>query len=142
MTATRWWVRKAARWLARFDTTKEQLQAISLAVTAFSTFSIVLQNAGYGQYIPHVGVIGVVGWIVYTYYYSEGGVHNQKQRDMVDLSDNYSSPTMLMNKKLEARQLAYLGALVSDEEFESVIERMDELTEDEWAELRDGVDLE
>lgn len=139
MTANRWWVRRAARWLARFDTTKSQLQALSLAITAFSTFSILLQNAGYGSYVPYVGTIGASGWLVYTYYYAEGGVHNQKQRDMVDLSDDYSSPTMLMNKKLEAQQLAYLGALLSGEDFETVVTQMDDLTESEWSSLRDGV---
>lgn len=145
MTAERWWVRKAARWLARFDTTKGQLQALSLSVTAFSTFSLVLQNAGLGSYIPYVGVIGAIGWFIYTYLYSEGGVFNQKQRDGADLGDNYSGPTMLMDARIEARQLAYLGYVISNNEevtYEELSERMQEYTEAEWASMRDGIDID
>jgi len=145
VTAERWWVRKAARWLARFDTTKSQLQAISLSVTAFSTFSLVLQNAGLGNYILYVGSVGAVGWIVYTYLYSEGGVFNQKQRDMSDIGDNYSGPTMLMDARIEARQLAALVHLLDDDtdrSFEELQDEMQNITEAEWATMRDGLDIE
>lgn len=146
MTADRVWVRRIARWLARFDTTKGQLQAISLSVTAFSTFSLVLQNAGLGQYVPYVGGLGAAGWLIYTYLYSEGGVFNQKQRDMTDLGDNYSGPTMLMDARIEARQLASLAYVLQDEDegrsFEEIHREMLERTEAEWASMRDGLDIE
>lgn len=143
MTANRWWVKAAARWLARFDTTKTQLQAISLAITAFSTFSLVLQNAGLGEYVPHLGVVAGLSWIVYTYYYAEGGVHNQKQRDMVDLSDNYSGPTMALDALIESKQLAYLAYAIQNGEQQSLEELQSEMREislEEWKALRNGLD--
>lgn len=145
MTADRTWVRRIARWLARFDTTKGQLQAISLSVTVFSTFSLVLQNAGLGEYVPYVGVIGAGGWLVYTYLYSEGGVFNQKQRDMTDLGDNYSGPTMLMDARIEARQLASLAYVLQEDDaqsFDEIYQEMLQRTEAEWASMRDGLDIE
>jgi len=145
MTATRWWVKKAARWLARLDTTKDQLQAGSLAVTAFSTFSLLLQNAGLGAYVPHLGVGAAGGWLVYTYLYSEGGVHYQKQRDMVDLSDNYSGPTMALDALIEARQFALLAYLLqngTEQELHELEQAFQETSLEEWQTLRDGLDEE
>lgn len=140
MTANRWWVQSAARWFARFKTTEGQLRSISLGIAAFSTFSLVLQNAGLGQYVPHVGVISAGLWIGYTYLYAEGGVHNQAQRDMADLADNYTAPTMLLEKNIQSTQLAYLAAqLDGDLTFEEAVEEMDALTVEEWQEYRDGV---
>jgi len=71
MTANRWWVRKIARWLARINGVKAHIQMVSLAVTAFSTFSIMLQGFGLGEYVPIVGVGAALGGIVYTYLYTE-----------------------------------------------------------------------
>jgi len=122
-----------------------QLQAMSLAVTAFSTFSLVLQNAGYGEYVPHLGVVAGLGWIVYTYYYAEGGVHNQKQRDMVDLSDNYSGPTMALDALIESKQLAYLAYSIQngdEKSLEKLQSEMREISIDEWKDLRNGLDDE
>lgn len=140
MTATRWWVRTAARWLARFKTTEGQLRSFSLAVTAFSTFSIMLQSAGYGQYVPHVGVISASGWILYTFYYSEGGVHNQTQRDMTDLSTNFAGPTMRMDDELIARGIlsGERGRTLTDEERRAIKEELDEA----WTEYRDGIPID
>lgn len=143
MTVKNEWVRGAARWLARFDTTNEQLRSLSLAITAYSTFSLVLQNAGLGDYVGHVGVIGAGIWIGYTRWYSENDVHNQKQRDMVDLSDNYSGPTMALDALIEARQLAYLGYTLqngSEKSLGEMEEEMQNISLEEWQGLRNGLD--
>lgn len=139
MTANRWWVRKAARWLARFKTTEGQLRSLSLAVTAFSTFSLVLQNAGFGEYVPVVGLCAVGGWITYSYLYAEGGVHNQTQRDMADLADNYTAPTMFLEKNIQGQQLAYVLAQTTDMDLDEAQAQLQELTYEEWDAWRDGL---
>lgn len=140
MTANRWWVRLAARWLARVDGVNKQVQMFSLAVTAFSTFSLLLQNAGFGRYVPHLGVVTSVAFVVYTYYYNEGGVRNQVSRDRQDLSNNWAGPNSKIQGEMFAR--AYLagerGRELSDEEREAI--RAESF--DTFREYRDGFDLE
>lgn len=140
MTANRWWVRTAARWLARFKTTEGQLRSFSLAVTAFSTFSIMLQRAGYGRLVPYVGALAAVGWVIYTFYYSEGGVHNQTQRDMVDLSSNFAGPTMRIDDELIARGIlsGEHGRPLTDDERQAIKQELDEA----FHEYRDGIPLD
>jgi len=106
MTAQRWWVRLAARWLARFDGVKGQVQMFSLAVTAFSTFSIMLQGFGMGHLVPYIGVVGLVGGVAYTYLYTEGGVWNQMSRDRQDMSANWAGPNSAIQGEMTARTLA------------------------------------
>jgi hypothetical protein len=139
MTANRWWVRYGARWLARFKTTEGQLRSFSLAVTAFSTFSLMLQNAGYGQYVPHVGALAVIAWATYTFYYSEGGVHNQTQRDMVDLSTNFAGPTMRIDDEIiGCGVFAAVHGRPPDEEEREVIS---DAVDSPWKEYRDGIEV-
>jgi hypothetical protein len=142
-TAERWWVRLAARWLARIDGVKGQVQMFSLAVTAFSTFSLMLQGFGLGYLVPYLAVAAGLGGIVYTYLYTEGGVWNQVARDRRDLSDNFSAPTMLLQNRIQARQFAELAAMMDDDvTVEDAEERLQDSTEQEWAGLRDGVALD
>jgi len=142
-TAERWWVRMAARWLARIDGVKGQVQMFSLAVTAFSTFSIMLQGFGLGHVVPYLGTVAALAGIVYTYLYAEGGVWNQVARDRRDLSDNFSAPTMLLQNQIQARQLALLAASLDDDlDPEDAMDKMQSETQAEWARLRDGVDLD
>lgn len=124
MTAKRWWVRLAARWLARIDGVKGQVQMFSLAVTAFSTFSLVLQNAGLGYVVPYLGVGAAAGGLIYTYLYTEGGVWNQVQLDKQWLSNNYLGPNAAI--QAEANMRAWLAA-----------QKGRELTEDERQGIRD-----
>lgn len=106
MTAVRWWVRMFARWQARIDSVKGQIQSISLAVTAFSTFSLVLQNAGLGRFVPYVGVLMAVVLPGYAYLYFEGGVWNQVARDRADGNSNFGSPSQWIGNEFTARMLA------------------------------------
>lgn len=143
MTATRWWVKSAARWLARIDGVKGQVQMFSLAVTAFSTFSIMLQGFGLGEYVPYIGVAAAVGGAAYTWAYTEGGVWNQVSRDRNDLSDNFAAPGMAMGMTLQGRQRAVIAeAIQEDYDRERIRERMDEETAALLQEFRDGIDVE
>lgn len=145
MTAERWWVRSAARWLARVDGVSGQLRLAMLVLTGLSTATLTLRQYGHGEYAwPLIGLTSV-GMVVYTYLYNEGGVRNQVSRDNTDLSDNYSGPTMLMDARIEARQLAYLGYVLQngeDRSFAEIESHLQALTDEEWQQLRHGVDLE
>lgn len=139
-TATRWWVQLAARWLARIDGVKGQVQMFSLAVTAFSTFSIMLQGFGLGQYVPYLGVAAVSGGTVYVYLYTEGGVWNQVSRDRQDLSTNFSGPSMLMDDVLIG--IAHFVAEKGREPDEDEIAMIEAAVETQWRRYRDGVELD
>lgn len=140
MTATRWWVRLAARWLARVDAVKGQIQMVSLAVTAFSTFSLLLQSVGLGQLVLPVGVLGFVGAAGYAYAYAEGGVWNQVGRDRADMARNWAGPSQAIATEMTARSLraATKGEPLTEQERDAVRNELD----DAFAELRDGLDLE
>jgi len=140
MTANRWWVKAIARWLARVDGVKGQVQMVSLAVTAFSTFSIMLQGFGLGSYVPYVGIIGILGGVVYTYYFAEGGVWNQLARDRQDMSNNFAGPNSKIQTEMMARALraGEKGAELSESERNAVKAELDGA----FAELRDGIELD
>jgi len=140
MTATRWWVKVAARWLARIDGVKGQVQMFSLAVTAFSTFSIMLQGFGLGKYVPYLGIVSVVVGIVYVYLYTEGGVWNQVSRDRADMSTNYAGPSMRMDDEIIGCAVfaAINGRPPDEQERKAIAEAVDE----PWGDYREGIDLE
>jgi len=137
-TAERWWVKIAARWLARVDGVSSQIRVGSLGVTAFSTFSLVLQNSGHGEYVVPLGIASLVGFPVYTYLYTEQGVWNQVNRDKNDLSSNFAGPTMRIDDEMIARSMlaALYGRELTDEEREAIQNEADATFE----EYRDGVD--
>lgn len=140
MTAQRWWVRLAARWLARLDGVKGQIQMFSLAVTAFSTFALMLQGFGLGYVVPYVGIIAIVVGIVYTYLYTEGGVWNQVARDRQDLSTNYAGPTMRMDDELIG--LAVFAAIHQREPSPEERQAISNTLDDGWHDYRDGLSPE
>ena len=140
MTAVRWWVRAAARWLARIDGVSGQLRLAMLAMTALSTATLTLRSYGHGEYAwPLVGSTGVV-MAAYTYLYTDGGVWNQMQRDKSDLATNWAGPSTRINTEVQARGIVagILGRRLTEEERE-IIGGEIELT---WNEHRDGIDLE
>lgn len=136
MTANRWWVKAAARWLARIDAVKGQIQMISLAVTAFSTFSLLLQSFGLGQFVLPIGIGAFGSAMSYAYYYSEGGVWNQVSRDRADMSSDFSAPSQAIGTEMTARALraAERGDELSSEERRAVRCEVDAA----YSELRDG----
>jgi hypothetical protein len=139
MTAVRWWVKKAARWIARVNGVKAHIQMVSLAVTGFSTFSLVLQNAGLGGYIPYLAVGVTAVGICYTYLYTEGGVWNQVQRDQADLSNNYADPNARINAEMSTRAL--LAGLLERQPTDSEVDAVREALDQAFYELRDGVEI-
>jgi hypothetical protein len=137
MTAQRWWVRLAARWLARVDGVNGQLRLLFLAMTGYGIVLQTLSQYGMGDWAIEVIVVSAVGLTVYTFYYNEGGVRNQVSRDRVDLSTNYAGPTMRMDDEFIARGIraAEKGDSLSDKERQAVQSELD----DAWAEYRDGL---
>jgi len=140
MTADRWWVRKAAWWLAAVDGVSGQIQMASLGVTAFSTFGLLLQNAGLGRYVPYLGIVMAVLAILYTYYYNAGGVRNQVSRDRQDMSNNWAGPNSKIQSELIARSIiaAQKGNELTEQEREAV--RNEAHTA--FVEYRDGTKLD
>jgi hypothetical protein len=112
----------------------------SLAVTAFSTFSLVLQNAGMGEFVPYVGVLGVVGVVGFAYAYSEGGVWNQVARDKNDLSDNWAGPNMRIDDELIGK--AVFAAVHKRPPKAEEARAIEETVDDGWRSHRDGVNID
>jgi len=137
MTAQRWWVQVFARWQARIDSVKGQIQAISLLVTAYSTFSLLLQNSGHGEYVMPMGIILAISGPVYAYLYFEGGVWNQVNRDRADMSGDYAAPGGTINSILTAAALAPVitGEPLDKDSFEE----MKESATFGFEQLREGI---
>ena len=140
MTAQRWWVRLFARWQMRIDSIKGQIQAVSLAVTAFSTFSLVLQNAGLSQFVLPLGIVLAICGPIYAYMFAEGGVWNQVARDRQDMSSNFASPNQRIGTELSALSLAAAmkGRELTEEERDAALSELDSAFE----RTGDGDDLD
>jgi len=139
MTATRWWVALFARWQARVDSVKGQISAVSLITTAFSTFSLLLQSSGHGEWITPLGILLLIAGPAYAYLFFEGGVWNQVSRDRSDMSGNFAGPGTRINAELICRGLAPLlvDGELTEEQRQQVIDELNRAFEDN----RDGVNL-
>lgn len=139
MTADRWWVRTAARWLARIDGVSGQLRLAMLGLTGVSTMTVALQSYGLGDYAPVLIVLIGAAGLVFAYLYTEGGVWNQMSRDRQDMSNNYAGPSQRINAEMIAR--GYLagekGEELSGGERDAV---SGEITA-AFEEMRDGVEI-
>ena len=139
-TAERWWVRLAARWLARIDGVSGMVRLAMLGLTGLSTATLTLRQYGHGEYAwPLIGVT-LAGTVIFTYLYTEGGVWNQMSRDRQDLSSNFANPSMRMNNELLARAVlaAQENRALTDVEREAIKAELD----DAFEEYRDGIELE
>ena len=140
MVAQRWWVKLAARWLARVDGVSGMIQLAMLGLTGLSTATLTLRQYGHGEYAwPLIGVVAV-GTLVFTYLYTEGGVWNQVARDRQDLSTNFAGPSMRMNNELLARGMlaAEEGRQLTDDERSAIQAELDHA----FTEFREGIELE
>lgn len=139
-TATRWWVRISARWLARIDGVSGQLRLAMLVMTGLSTATLSLRQYGHGEYAwPLIGITGVL-MLIFTYLYTEGGVWNTMARDRRDLSNNFAGPNARIVTEMTARTIAahFEGQELSEQEREVIRNELDSA----FFELRDGIDLE
>jgi len=140
MTAERWWVRLAARWLARVDGVSGMIRLAMLGLTGISTATLTLRQYGHGEYAwPLIAVVSA-GTLLFTYLYTEGGVWNQMARDRQDLSSNFAGPSMRMNNELLARGI--LAAQEKRELAENERQAIKRELDDAFQEYRDGLELE
>lgn len=140
MTAERWWVRGAARWLARIEAVQGIVQMVTLSMTAASTTLLGLKEYGYGEYaLPFLVGISLAG-ITFAYLYAEGGVWNQKNRDHSDMGNNFATPRDVIDDTLIATGnfAAQHGRPPNEEEAEAI--RL--AVRGQWEDLRDGIDLD
>lgn len=140
MTAQRWWVQMAARWLARINGVSQQLRLAMLGLTGVSTATLTLREYGHGEYAWPLIVIVSVGALVYAYLYNEGGVRNQVMRDNQDLQSNWAGPNMRIDDELIG--IAVFAALNNRKPTEEERKIIAESVHDGFIDLRDGVDLE
>ncbi len=139
-TADRWWVRLAARWLARIDGVSGQIRLAMLVMTGLSTATLSLQQYGLGRFaVPLIGATGL-GLLAFTWAYAEGGVWNQMARDRADLSSNHATPRAKINTELMA--VAMFAAIHGREPDADERETMEDSIGTQWDERRDGVELD
>lgn len=140
MTADRWWVRAAARWIARIDSVQGQLGLVFQAMTGVSLASGALKYFGLSQLVPWFLASTMAFVVVYAYLYSEGGVWNQVSRDKQDLSTNFAGPTMRIDDELTGCAVfaAVHGREPTAEEREAIASAVDK----PWQEYREGISLD
>jgi len=146
-TGTKNVVRVGARWVARVNGVRGHLALAFQAMTGVGVVSGALKYYGLGNLAPFFIALTGAGMLAFAYLYTEGGVWNQVSRDSVDLSSNFTSPSDLLAHRIGAQHFAYLAWLQqangeAPDDFERIREDLVKLTEDEWARLRDGVDVE
>lgn len=140
MTADRWWVCLGARWLARLEAVSNIIRLWMLTMTGLSTALIGLKDYGYGQFALPLITVTVGALVAGTYYYSEGGVFNQKNRDVADLGANYAGPGMLIDDTLIASGM--FAAIHGREPTEEEREAMRRTVRKEWDQYREGAELD
>jgi hypothetical protein len=111
-----------------------------LAVTAFSTFSLVLQGFGLGQYVLPLGIVLLIAGPAYAYIFAEGGVWNQVSRDRADMSTNFAGPSMKMDDICTGA--AVFAAVHGQEPDEKDIEVIENAVDEKWSEYREGIDVD
>lgn len=139
-TAERWWVRLAARWLARVEAVSDIVRMAMLTLTGLSTATVALSEYGYAHFAGPLIVATVGSGVAFTYFYTEGGVYNQKNRDRADLGSNYAQPGNYIDDMIiGAAMFAALHGRPPDDEEVADIEKAVGMV---WSDLRDGVDLD
>lgn len=145
MTVENGFVRRIARWIMRVEAAGNVLRIALFGGTFLTTGLTALQQYGYSRYAwPFIGITGST-ILLFAYVYAEFGVFNQKSRDMADVGDNYSGPTMLMDGRIRAEQLAMLAYILQSQDnanIEEIREQMHSLTDEQWAQLRDGIEID
>lgn len=140
MTATRWWVRAGARWIARIDSVKSHLGLVFQGMTGVSLASGALKYFGAEWAVGPFILVVAVGVLGYAYLYAEGGVWNQVSRDRSDMSNNFATPRDVIDDTLIATGVfAAHNGRPPDAEEQDAIRRA---VRQQWEQFRDGIDLE
>lgn len=132
-----------ARWVFRFEASSMIFRIVFLGITAASTLTSALVAVGYGHFAPPLLATGVVVSPVFAWLYVRH-IHNRKNRERADLGDNYSGPTMYMDRSIDADQRAYIAWLMDPEDraLEVHQKKMQELTAGRWGQYRTGISEE
>jgi len=128
------------RWLMRLQAAKGVVQMISIELTAASTVSLTLQNAGLGQYVPHVFGLAALGTPIFAFAYVEFGLFNRKNREGSDRGSNFSTPRDKIDDTLIGA--AVFGAVHGRPPEEEELENIKTAVEKPWREFRDGVEVD
>lgn len=127
------------RWLMRFEAAGAILRMAFLGLTAASTGTSALINAGYRELALPALAIGALGSFCFAFAYVELGVFNRKNREKMDRGDNFSGPGMYMGSSLNA--IAFGAALEATENGDDPREAAQEAVASQWREYRDGLDM-
>jgi len=140
-TAERWWVKAFARWMARVQTVQGQLSLLFQGMSGVGIASGALKYLGAPLWmITILFILFVAGVITYIYVYAEHGVHNQKNRDLNDIGNNFAQPINYIDDVLigVAVFAAQHGREPTDDELATITETVRE----QWDEYRDGMDID
>lgn len=128
------------RWLMRLQAIQGIVQMISIEITAASTLSVVLQNAGYGGIVKYVFITGAIGTIIAAFLYVEFGLFNRKNRENSDRGANWSGPDSYMNSVIGA--CGTFVAMNQRPPTEDELEDIKESVRMPWEEYRNGIDVD
>lgn len=133
-----------ARWMMRVRQASAQLKIAFFGLTALSTTVTALKGTPYSQYSTHLAAIFLVGTVVFTWAYDVFHVMNIQNRWGADRSSNFLSPESAINHVVRSRQLAVLGAALSDgsDDAEDLAEVLENVTFDALDSYGDGIDME
>lgn len=128
-----------ARWIFRFEASSQIFRIIFLGITAASTLTTALVATGHPELAPWVLGSGTAGSPIFAYVYTKH-ILNRKNRERAEMADNFSGPGMYMGNLIRADSEA--AALQALENGEDPREAAREAVRENWAEFRDGIDVE
>lgn len=138
MTATRWWVKMYARWIARVQAVQGQLSLFFQAMSGVGIASGALKYLGAPVWAIAIFVVLLMICMVgYIWLFSEGGVFNQKNRDIQDIGSNYAAPTMAMDDTTIG--VAVFVALHNRKPTKEERRMIEEGVKEQWDEYRNGL---
>lgn len=128
------------RWLTYLQAIQSIVQMVSIEVTAASTLSVALQNAGHGDLVIYVFAVAAVGTPLSAYLYVKLGFYARKNRENQDMGNNWAGPNSRIQAELNARAIAAAlqGGPLDDDQREAAAVESDET----FLQRRDGVEID
>jgi len=124
----------------RLQAAKGVVQMVSIELTAASTISLTLQNAGLDQWVPYVFGAAAIGTPIFAYLYVEFGLFNRKNRENVDRGNNFATPRDKIDDTLIGA--AVFGAMHGRPPDDDELQTIQDAVEKPWIEFRDGVEVD